>query len=265
MKHDGMVTGVGPGQTTNGFRGWPHRGSGRRRPAGGSARRRAGCRATAAVSTGRDCPAPRLPARTAPSPPRGAARVGQRVAGVAGDDQPVVGTRRQGLDTRRFASKPTCRSLSAQRVTARARRRAGGQPHRQAAASAFDGQGQGGIRRRPRRPELPPAPHRRRSPARSGRSAATPGAGEGELIERQRQPEAAGLDVGLLQRPVVEEGGGLWSAAGKLRRSRTSSGAKWRSARLSRTGANIRSTSMPTRWPRRMARATRPSVWDRLK
>ncbi len=107
---------------------------------------------------------------------------------------------------RRLASKPTCRSLMAQTVTAAsAAGRHVSQGHRQVGAVALDGQCQPVRRGRPRLPELPA----RRVVVEPGGEAnrrRRPGAqGERELVERQRQAQPAGLDVRLLQRPVVEE------------------------------------------------------------
>ena len=86
-----------------------------------------------------------------------------------------------------------------------------------------------------------------------------------ESVERQIEPKTPGLQIGFLQRPVVEKAlgrGGLRQPANVS----TSSGAKKRSAVDS--GATRRdtvSTSTPTVSCPETTQATQPSAWDRLK
>ena len=136
--------------------------------------------------------------------------LGQRVAGVAGEDQPVVAVAAHGLDGLAvgleadvdIADRPERHGTSASAVVA-VSVTARSAPSR---ATASDRRWSGGG---PRLPELPAL-----GPVVEAIGEADGGRGrrpqhEGELAERDRQPHAARLDVGLLERPVLEEGAGL--------------------------------------------------------
>ena len=88
----------------------------------------------------------------------------RRVAGVAGEDQPVVGMGRQRLHGAAVGLEATCRSLMAQSVTAGERAVRGAALERQSSSVtgrsspvALDGQRQAMLGRGPGLPELPAA------------------------------------------------------------------------------------------------------------
>ena len=145
----------------------------------------------------------------------------QRVAGVAGEDQPVVGMGRQGLDGAAVGFEADVQVAEGPERHGRASGAGvGSRPSGRrvvtgrSAPSPLDGQRQPVLRRGPGLPELPAPGARRRSRRRSG-SPAAPAARspKAKSSSGNRQAHAPRLDVGLLQRPVVEEGAGC-SAAG---------------------------------------------------